>query len=100
MVDISLAMVINLVGIGLMLYCLYNVIQLRSAVTGGVLKKKLDFLFFLIIFFTAGYFVPPFLTYLPEDLRPLLVAGFSIFGAIYVLISVKLIDQIIQALSE
>lgn len=95
-----LVILINLIAMGIMGWCLYLTSQLRSKVQGGLIKKKVDFLFYLVAFFTAGYLVPPFLGMVPEALRPFLVASFSIFGAIYVLISVKLMIDVIKALSE
>ncbi len=91
---------INLVAVGIMGWCLYLTSELRAKVRGGLIKKKVDFLFYLVAFFTGGYLVPPFLALVPETLRPFLVAAFSIFGAIYVLISVKLMIDVIKALSE
>lgn len=96
----NLVMAINLVAILIMSGCLYMAVRLRARVAGGQIKKKIDYLFWLILFFTAGYLVPPFLSWLPEDIRPLLVSVLFVGGAIYVIISVKLVDDIIQALSE
>ncbi|WP_428607351.1 hypothetical protein [Sedimenticola sp.] len=60
----------------------------------------MDFLFLLVLFFAVGYLVPPFLSMVPEGVRPLLVSVFSVFGAIYVFISVKLLGDVIRALAE
>lgn len=93
-------LIINLVGLMIMLRCLFLASRLRSRVQGGVIKQKVDFLFYLVAFFAGGYLVPPFLGLVPETLRPLLVAAFSIFGAVYVIISVRLVNDVIRALSE
>ncbi len=93
-------LLINLVALLIMLVCLFFTHKLRTRVQGGLIKRKIDFLFFLVLFFTAGYLVPPFLGLFPDTLRPFLVACFSIFGAIYVTISIMLLDDVIKALSE
>lgn len=98
--DPKLVWLINAIAIAIMSGCLFLATRLRTRISGGLIKKKVDYLFWLILFFTAAYLVPPFLAWLPEDLRPLLVALFSIAGAIYVTISVKLVDDIIRTLTE
>lgn len=93
-------LLINLFALIIMLTCLFFTHRLRSRVPGGLIKRKIDFLFFLVLFFTAGYLVPPFLGLFPDVLRPYLVACFSIFGAVYVTISIMLLEDVIKALSE
>lgn len=95
-----LALGVNLLAIALMAVCLFQAMRLRARVPGGLIKRKLEFLFLLVLFFTAGYLVPPFLGVLPEGVRPLLVSIFSVFGAVYVFISVRLLDDVIKALAD
>ncbi len=98
--DSTLVTVVNLVAILLMIICVVYVFRLRVRVAGGVIHRKLRYLTFLVFLFMVGYLVPPFLGLLPAEVRPLLVACFSIFGAFYVLVSIKLVDDIITVLNE
>jgi len=50
--------------------------------------------------FTVGYLATPFFGIIPEGVLRLIVSGIFFFGAIYVVITVKLIYQIIKELSE
>jgi hypothetical protein len=47
----------------------------------------------------VGYLSAPFFGIIPEEVLRLIVAGIFFFGAIYVVITVKLIYQIIKELS-
>ncbi len=53
----------------------------------------------LVTLFTAGYFVTPFFSLLPAEVINLLVSLIFLFGAIYVVITVRLIYRIIEELS-
>ena len=53
----------------------------------------------LVTLFTAGYFVTPFFSSLPAEVINLLVSLIFLFGAIYVVITVRLIYRIIEELS-
>ncbi len=98
--DQPFILLINLLALFIMIVCLVFTYRLRARVQGGLIKRKIDFLFVLVLFFTVGYLVPPFLGLFPDTIRPFLVACFSVFGAIYVTISIMLLDDVIQALSE
>lgn len=95
-----LVLFLNSIALIIMLVCLAYTYRLRVQVQGGLIRRKMNFLFLLVLFFTLGYLVPPFLGMLPEAIRPFLVASFSIFGAIYVAISVMLLNDVVKALSE
>ena len=83
-----------------MIYCLYLVLALKKHIPGGIIGGKWNFLTGLVVLFTLGYLTLPFLTTIPEDILRLIVAGIFFFGAIYVVITVKLFYQIIKELSE
>jgi len=68
-------------------------------VPGGIVGKKWNFLMALVSLFTVGYLSTPFFGIIPEDVLRLIVSGIFFFGAIYVVITVKLIYQIIKELS-
>lgn len=90
---------INIAAIGVMLVCLYLVYSLRSRIPGGVVGKQWGLLTVLVTLFTAGYFVTPFFTQLPPGIINMIVALIFLFGAVYVLITVRLIFRIIEELA-
>jgi len=83
-----------------MAYCLFLVIKLRSQFSGGLVGKYWKSLTLLVIIFTFGYAALPFFNQVPEEILRLTVAGVFLFGALYVLITIKLIKSIIEAFSE
>jgi hypothetical protein len=97
--ETNLIGVINVAAVAVMLVCLYLVFTLRSKIPGGVVGKRWRFLTFLVTLFTAGYFVTPFFHLLPANIINLIVALIFFFGAIYVLITVRLIFRIIEELT-
>jgi hypothetical protein len=97
---IDITFFISIAAIAIMLYCLYLVVSLKKKVPGGIVGKQWNFLMALVVLFTLGYMTTPFFGTIPEDMLRLIVAGIFFFGAIYVVITVKLIYQIIKELSE
>jgi hypothetical protein len=89
---------INIAAIGVMLICMYLVYLLRSKIPGGVVGKQWGLLTFMVTVFTAGYFVTPFFTQLPPNIINMFVALIFLFGAVYVLITVRLIFRVIEEL--
>lgn len=90
---------ISIAAIFVMLYCLFLVITLGNNVPGGVVGKQWKFLTFLVVLFTIGYLVTPFFGLLPTQLVSVMVSLIFFFGAIYVVITVKLIYRIIEELT-
>lgn len=93
-------LVISSAAILIMLYCLYLVMSLKRNVPGGMVGSKWKFLIVLVSLFTIGYLSTPFFGMIPEKVLRLIVAFIFLFGAVYVVITVKLIYRIIQELSE
>jgi hypothetical protein len=91
---------ISITSILVMFYCLFLVLRLGKQVPGGVVGKNWNTLTVLVILFTLGYLTTPFFSLLPADLVSLVVSLIFFFGAIYVVITVKLIFRIIEELSE
>jgi hypothetical protein len=91
---------ISVSAIFIMFYCLYLVLSLKGDIPGGIVGSKWNFLMILVAFFTVGYLATPFFGIIPENLLRLIVAGIFFFGAIYVVITVKLIYRIIKELTE
>lgn len=96
----TLITAINVAAIAVMLVCLYTVFNLRGKIPGGVVGKQWRLLTVLVTLFTVGYFVTPFFTMLPAHVINLIVALIFFFGAIYVLITVRLIYRIIEELTS
>lgn len=95
-VDISL--MISIAAILVMLACLYQVLALRGGIPGGVVGKQWRFLTALVILFTVGYLATPFFDLLPPETIRFIVALIFLFGAIYVMITVRLVHTIIREL--
>lgn len=87
-------------AVAVMLYCLYQVISLRRSIPGGIIGKRWDFLTGLVVLFTVGYLSTPFFRAIPAEWMHILVALIFFFGAIYVLITVRLIYRVIAELTE
>lgn len=96
----TLLLSINVAAIAVMLFCLFTVYSLRAKIPGGVVGKQWGFLTGLVTLFTAGYFVTPFFASLSQDLISLLVNLIFLFGAVYVLITIRLIYRIIEEMTS
>ena len=83
-----------------MAYCLFLVLTLRGQFSGGLVGKYWKYLTVLVVIFTLGYAALPFFDQVPEKVLKLTVAGVFLFGAFYVLITIKLIKSIIEAFAE
>jgi uncharacterized membrane protein YdcZ (DUF606 family) len=95
----DLTFFISLAAILIMVYCLYLVVTLKKHVPGGIVGRTWNFLTGLVVLFTLGYLTTPLFEIIPENLLRLIVSGIFLFGAIYVVITVKLIYRIIEELS-
>lgn len=98
--NFDLSMIISFAAILVMLFCLQQVISLRSTIPGGIIGKQWSFLVGLVMLFTIGYMATPFFGAIPEDLLRLIVSLIFFFGAIYVVITVKLIYRVISELTD
>lgn len=98
--SVTLIFTINIAAIVVMLICLATVFKLRANIPGGVVGKQWGFLTVLVTLFTAGYFVTPFFASLPPDVISLVVALIFFFGAVYVLITIRLIYRIIEEMTR
>jgi hypothetical protein len=91
--------IISLLAILVMFYCLWLVLSLRKNIPGGVVGDTWKTLSALVVLFTLGYLVTPFFGMLPAMLMNVIVSLIFLFGAIYVVITVKLIYRIIEELA-
>ena len=95
----DITFIITLAAIAVMLYCLFLVYSLRKDIPGGLVSKQWRVLELLVVLFALGYMATPFAASLSEETLRQIVSLIFFFGAIYVVITVKLIHRIIKALS-
>lgn len=98
--EISVNLVLDGLAILLMVYCLWLVITLRKNVSGGVIGSKWNILTGLVFLFALGYSAMPFFGQIPAEVLRTIISVVFVFGAIYVLITIKLIMNIIKILSQ
>jgi hypothetical protein len=82
-----------------MFYCLNLVLVLKGSIPGVVVGRTWRLLMLLVMLFTVGYLATPFFPLLPTDVANLIVSLIFLFGAVYVVITVRLIYRIIEELS-
>lgn len=90
---------ISLGAIAVMLYCLWLVLSLKNRVPGGMVGRKWSTLTMMVAMFTLGYLATPFAGAVPEDAMRLIVSLIFFFGAIYVVLTVKLLFAVIEELT-
>jgi hypothetical protein len=98
--EFDLALAISLAAIAVMAWCFYTMMRLSAKIPGGVVGRTWRLLRLLVGMFLLGYLVTPFFPQLPPELINVLVALIFLFGAIYVLVTVRLIYRIITVLSS
>lgn len=97
--NLDISLIISFAAILVMIFCLLQVYTLKSKIPGGVIGKQWNFLVMLVVLFSVGYLATPFFGALPAELMRLIASLIFFFGAIYVLITVKLIYRVIQELT-
>jgi len=90
--------IISMLAILVILYGLFLVIKLKADIPGGVIGKRWNLLILLVCMFTAGFLFGPFFGKLPVETLRLLVSLIFFFGAVYVVITIRMIYNIIQEL--
>ncbi|MBK6854330.1 MAG: hypothetical protein IPG93_22800 [Burkholderiales bacterium] len=90
---------ISVAAIAVMLYCLVLVLRLSARMPGGIVGRTWRTVVLLVTLFTVGYLVTPFFSLIPAQMVNLIVALIFLFGAIYVVVTVKLIYRIIEELA-
>lgn len=98
--NLDISLIISFAAILVMIFCLLQVYTLKSKIPGGVIGKRWNFLVMLVVLFSVGYLATPFFGALPAELMRLIASLIFFFGAIYVLITVKLIYRVIQELTD
>ncbi len=98
--DNNVITILNIVAILIMFYCLYLVLTLKSSIPGGMVGKQWNMLTMLVALFSIGYLTTPFFGQLPTEIQRWVVSGIFVFGAVYVLITIRLIFNVIRELTE
>lgn len=91
---------IGVVAILTILYGLWQALSLRRDVPGGVVGKQWSILTWLVVMFAVGYAAIPFFGSMPIETLRLVVVAIFLGGAIYVVVTIRLIHTIIRALSD
>lgn len=97
---VDLIMIVGLGAVFIMLINLFQVVSLKSRISGGVVGKSWNVMTLLVVLFAAGYLILPFLATMPVETLRVIVSLILFFGAIYVLITIRLIYGIIKELSS
>jgi hypothetical protein len=88
-------------GLLIMAYNLYRVFQLRAKAAGGVIGERLVQLMALIALFAFGYLAVLLLTWTrTPDVLLWILSLILVFGAVFVLLVLRLVRSIMQALEE
>lgn len=98
--EINTTLILDAAAIFLMLYCLWSVISLKKSIPGGVIGSKWNILIGLVVLFSLGYLAMPFFSEIPQDILRLIISAVFFFGAVYVLITIKLLRTIIVVLTR
>ncbi|RDI95803.1 hypothetical protein DV704_05900 [Meiothermus sp. QL-1] len=90
-----------LAGLLLMFYNVYLGLQLKARAPGGVIGERLGQLNLLIGFFALGYLAVGLLTWgRPADTPLLLLGLILLFGAVFVLLVLRLVAAVLDALES
>ena len=90
---------IIMLALAIMLYCVWFTFSLRKLVPGGVIGRNWSLLTALVLLFAAGYAVTPVIAKLSDDVLRIATASIFLFGAAYVLVTLRLMHSIIKSLS-
>lgn len=94
----TLPVLFSVLAILVIFYGLFLVLKLKKEMPGGVIGKRWNLLIVLVCMFAVGFLFGPFFGDLPADKLVLMVSLIFFFGAIYVIITIKMIYGIIQDL--
>lgn len=97
---IDLILIVGIAAVLIMLVNLQQVISLKSQIGAGMIGKRWSVMTLLVVLFAAGYSILPFLASMPVETLRTIVSLILFFGAIYVLITIRLIYGIIRELSS
>ncbi|GIW24395.1 hypothetical protein [Meiothermus sp.] len=91
--------VLLVLGLLLMLYNTYTGFTMRGKAPGGIIGERLTQLNWFILLFALGYFVVGILTWSrPVDSLLIILGLILLFGAIFVLLVLRLVQAVLAAL--
>lgn len=90
--------IISGIAIVIMFIALWKAIYYKSSVPGGAVGKTWNLITTLVAFFFIGYLTTPFFVMLTQEQKDLIVAFIFFFGAIYVLLTIRLVHRIIMVM--
>ncbi len=90
--------ILGIFALAVMLVNLYFTFSMRTQIKGGVIGKRWNAMTGLVLLFTIGYGILPFVDSLSPEVLRLIVALIFLFGAVYVAITLRLILGIVQEL--
>ncbi len=97
-IGFNLFTIISGLAIIVMFIALWKAVDYKGSVPGGVVGKTWNIITALVAFFFIGYLTTPFFVLLNQAAKDLIVAFIFFFGAIYVLISLRLVHRIITVM--
>jgi hypothetical protein len=97
---IDIALLITLAAVLVIVYCLWLLFTLKKDIPGGKVGRQWRILEVLVWLFALGYLATPFSELLSEQTLRLIVAMVFFFGALYVMVTVRLLHRVIRLLSE
>ncbi len=90
--------ILIMLALAVMLYSVWMVFSMKKLVSGGLIGRRWRMLTGLILLFAAGYAVTPVIADLSDEYLRIAVAGIFLFGAMYVLVTLQLLEAIIRSL--
>jgi hypothetical protein len=93
--------IVLIIGILVMAYNLYGMFRLRAKASGGVIGDRLTQLTVFVALFAVGYLAVLFLTWeRTPDVLLWILSIILVFGAVFVLLVLRLVQAIMQAFEE
>lgn len=97
---IDLVTAVGLAAVFLMLVNLFFTVSMRSRVRDKSLGEGWNYMTVLVLMFTAAYFVLPFIGSLSVESLRIIVSMIFLFGALYVMLTLRMIHGMIRQLSS
>lgn len=97
---LNLNLLLTVAALTIMLFALIIVVSMKKRVPGGTVGKYWNILTGLVFLFSAGYLAVPFMGTVDKEVLQMIVSFIFLFGSIYVMVTINLINKIIKVLTE
>ncbi len=97
-IELDMFTLISSLSIVVMFIAFWKAWDYKSSVPGGVVGKTWNLIITLVTFFFFGYLSTPFFVMLPQAWKDYIVAMIFFFGAVYVLVTIRLVYKIIMVM--